>query len=94
MPSRNPMPLSASQEAQVREIFYERVRGYCGPEIKGIYRKQSRQHPPPPLARRTTLQKKWKTLADRLPTPGKQHSQPAPSAAPSRSPLPAASRTG
>lgn len=41
MPSRNPLPLSASQEAQVREIFYERVRGYCGPEIKGKYRKQS-----------------------------------------------------
>lgn len=36
MPSRNPLPLSASQEAQVREIFYERVRGYCGPEIKAF----------------------------------------------------------
>lgn len=41
MPSRNPLPLSASQEAQVREIFYERVRGYCGPEIKGRCRIQS-----------------------------------------------------
>ncbi|ROW07847.1 hypothetical protein VMCG_03504 [Cytospora schulzeri] len=36
MPSRNPLPLSASQEAQVREIFYERVRSYCGPEIKAF----------------------------------------------------------
>ncbi|KAG6368040.1 hypothetical protein INS49_002240 [Diaporthe citri] len=36
MPSRNPLPLSASQEAQVREIFYERIRGYCGPEIKAF----------------------------------------------------------
>lgn len=45
MPSRNPLPLSASQEAQVREIFYERVRGYCGPEIKGIYGKQTLGNP-------------------------------------------------
>jgi hypothetical protein len=35
MPSRNPLPLSASQEAQVRDIFYARVRSHCGPEIKG-----------------------------------------------------------
>lgn len=35
MPSRNPLPLSASQEAQVRDIFYQRVRSHCGPEIKG-----------------------------------------------------------
>ena len=37
MPSRNPLPLSASQEAQVREIFYEKVRSQCGPEIKGTF---------------------------------------------------------
>ena len=36
MPSRNPLPLSASQEAQVRDIFYARVRSQCGPEIKGV----------------------------------------------------------
>lgn len=36
MPSRNPLPLSATQEVQVREIFYERVRDQCRPEIKGM----------------------------------------------------------
>lgn len=35
VPSRNPLPLSASQEAQVRDIFYERVRRQCADEIKG-----------------------------------------------------------
>jgi len=35
MPSRNPIPLSASQEAQVRDIFYARVRRICAPEIQG-----------------------------------------------------------
>ncbi|KAK4101596.1 hypothetical protein N658DRAFT_448639, partial [Parathielavia hyrcaniae] len=36
MPSRNPLPLSASQEAQVRDIFYARVRQRCAPEIKAF----------------------------------------------------------
>lgn len=36
MPSRNPLPLSASQEAQVRDIFYDRVRQRCADEIKGM----------------------------------------------------------
>ena len=62
MPSRNPLPLSASQEAQVREIFYERVRGYCGPEIKGIYRKQPWTNPPPTSSPRET-----RTVANCLP---------------------------
>jgi hypothetical protein len=35
MPSRNPLPLSAAQEAQVRDLYYSRVRGYCASEIKG-----------------------------------------------------------
>lgn len=35
MPSRNPLPLSASQEAQVRDIFYQNVRAQCQDEIKG-----------------------------------------------------------
>lgn len=35
MPSRNPLPLSASQEAQVRDMYYERVRKQCSDEIKG-----------------------------------------------------------
>ncbi|TVY46547.1 COX assembly mitochondrial protein [Lachnellula occidentalis] len=36
MPSRNPMPLSSSQEAQVREVYHARVRGYCAAEIKAF----------------------------------------------------------
>ncbi|KAI2641047.1 cytochrome c oxidase biogenesis protein Cmc1 like-domain-containing protein [Xylaria nigripes] len=36
MPSRNPLPLSATQEAQVREIFNGRVRTHCAPEIKAF----------------------------------------------------------
>ncbi|EGO52683.1 hypothetical protein NEUTE1DRAFT_72560 [Neurospora tetrasperma FGSC 2508] len=36
MPSRNPLPLSASQEAQVRDIFYARVRRQCTEEIKAF----------------------------------------------------------
>jgi COX assembly protein 1 len=46
MPSRNPLPLSASQEAQVRDIFFARVRSHCGPEIKGLSLSSS---PPAPL---------------------------------------------
>ncbi|KAI1455769.1 cytochrome c oxidase biogenesis protein Cmc1 like-domain-containing protein [Annulohypoxylon moriforme] len=36
MPSRNPLPLSASQEAQVREVFNARVRQLCSEEIKAF----------------------------------------------------------
>lgn len=36
VPSRNPLPLSASQEAQVREFYYKRVRALCAPEIKAF----------------------------------------------------------
>ncbi|KKA29707.1 hypothetical protein TD95_004166 [Thielaviopsis punctulata] len=36
MPSRNPLPLSSSQEAQVQEVYRERVRSYCRPEIKAF----------------------------------------------------------
>ncbi|KAI0456295.1 cytochrome c oxidase biogenesis protein Cmc1 like-domain-containing protein [Xylaria acuta] len=36
MPSRNPLPLSASQEAQVREVFNARVRERCSDEIKAF----------------------------------------------------------
>jgi len=31
---RNPTPLSATQEAQVRALYYRRVRGLCAAEIK------------------------------------------------------------
>ncbi|KDN68330.1 hypothetical protein CSUB01_06787 [Colletotrichum sublineola] len=37
MPSRNPLPLSASQEAQIRDIYHARVRSACAPEIKGAF---------------------------------------------------------
>ena len=33
---RNPLPLSAAQEAQVRDLYYKKVRGYCAAEIKGM----------------------------------------------------------
>ncbi|KAL1962541.1 hypothetical protein VTN77DRAFT_9416 [Rasamsonia byssochlamydoides] len=33
---QNPMPLSAAQEAQVKELYYKRVRGYCAAEIKAF----------------------------------------------------------
>jgi hypothetical protein len=36
VPSKNPLPLSASQEAQVRELYYARVRRKCKDEIKGM----------------------------------------------------------
>ncbi|TEA18895.1 hypothetical protein C8034_v010822 [Colletotrichum sidae] len=36
MPSRNPLPLSASQEAQIRDIYHARVRDACAPEIKAF----------------------------------------------------------
>ncbi|KAL6859867.1 hypothetical protein ACO1O0_003891 [Amphichorda felina] len=36
VPSRNPLPLSASQEAQVRDIYYARVRKNCTEEIKAF----------------------------------------------------------
>ncbi|PGH06200.1 hypothetical protein AJ79_06588 [Helicocarpus griseus UAMH5409] len=31
---RNPLPLSAAQEAQVRDLYYKRVRGHCAKEIQ------------------------------------------------------------
>ena len=34
---RNPLPLSASQEQEVKQLYYKRVRSHCAPEIKGIY---------------------------------------------------------
>lgn len=36
MPSRNPLPLSATQEAQVREVFNARVRAHCADELKAF----------------------------------------------------------
>ncbi|CCX31369.1 cytochrome c oxidase biogenesis protein Cmc1 like-domain-containing protein [Pyronema domesticum] len=34
LPSRNPMPLSASQEGQVKDIYFAKVRGLCAEEIR------------------------------------------------------------
>ncbi|KAI9855837.1 MAG: hypothetical protein M1824_005826 [Vezdaea acicularis] len=34
--STNPLPLSASQEQQVRDLYYARVRGKCASEIKSL----------------------------------------------------------
>ncbi|OBT72829.1 hypothetical protein VF21_08322 [Pseudogymnoascus sp. 05NY08] len=34
MPSRNPLPLSAGQETQVRDLYFARVRALCAAEIK------------------------------------------------------------
>ncbi|KAF2140044.1 uncharacterized protein K452DRAFT_320116 [Aplosporella prunicola CBS 121167] len=31
---RNPIPLSAGQEQQVRDLYYKRVRTYCADEIR------------------------------------------------------------
>ncbi|GAM87419.1 hypothetical protein ANO11243_054430 [Dothideomycetidae sp. 11243] len=34
VPSRSPLPLSASQEAQVREIYHRNVRNKCADEVR------------------------------------------------------------
>ena len=36
LPSRNPIPLSAAQEAQVRDLYYKRVRNKCAEEVRGM----------------------------------------------------------
>ncbi|KAJ5753237.1 hypothetical protein N7520_010154 [Penicillium odoratum] len=33
---RNPLPLSASQEQEVKKLYYKRVRSHCAPEIKAF----------------------------------------------------------
>lgn len=35
LPSRNPLFVSSAQEAQIRETYYQRVRGHCADEIRG-----------------------------------------------------------
>lgn len=39
---RNPLPLSPAQEAEVRRLYYARVRSKCGPEIKGWIPRQEK----------------------------------------------------
>lgn len=34
-PARQPLPLSATQESQVREIYHKRVRNKCADEVRG-----------------------------------------------------------
>lgn len=43
-PTRKPIPLSASQESQVRELYYKRVRNKCADEVRGrsIFREERR----------------------------------------------------
>lgn len=36
LPARTPLPLSASQEQQVRDIYHKRVRAKCAEEIRGM----------------------------------------------------------
>ncbi|KAJ5624930.1 hypothetical protein N7510_001239 [Penicillium lagena] len=33
---RNPLPLSATQEQEVKQLYYKRVRGHCADEIKAF----------------------------------------------------------
>ncbi|KAL2820706.1 cytochrome c oxidase biogenesis protein Cmc1 like-domain-containing protein [Aspergillus granulosus] len=33
---RNPIPLSAAQETEVKKLYYKRVRALCAPEIKAF----------------------------------------------------------
>ncbi|KAJ5204757.1 uncharacterized protein N7498_005636 [Penicillium cinerascens] len=33
---RNPLPLSAAQEQEVKKLYYKRVRSHCAPEIKAF----------------------------------------------------------
>ncbi|OOF95408.1 hypothetical protein ASPCADRAFT_406194 [Aspergillus carbonarius ITEM 5010] len=33
---RNPLPLSAAQESEVKQLYYKRVRSLCAPEIKAF----------------------------------------------------------
>lgn len=40
MPTRNPLPLSSTQEAQIRELYHNRVKARCSEEIKGRPRAQ------------------------------------------------------
>ena len=34
--SRNPLLLNAAQEAEVRDLYHKRVRGYCAAEMRGV----------------------------------------------------------
>lgn len=40
-PSRSPLPLSASQESQVRELYHKRVRNKCADEVRGMIANQA-----------------------------------------------------
>jgi hypothetical protein len=81
VPSRNPLPLSASQESQVRDIYYARVRNLCSDEIKG----NAETDLPFPISDKPKALLTTRVRQQPLPT--------APSAAPSPSPSSAASST-
>ncbi|KAF5642764.1 cytochrome c oxidase biogenesis [Fusarium tjaetaba] len=86
VPSRNPLPLSASQEAQVRDIFYQKVRKECADEIKGT-------SPSTTSISTSTTNFTPKIQLQHQATDKPQHSPHAPSAAHSPSPSPAAPNT-
>lgn len=53
---RNPLPLSAAQEAQVKDLYYKRVRKLCDPEIKEFAA----------CAQGLTISATWRCRAERL----------------------------
>ncbi|KAL1953342.1 hypothetical protein VTO42DRAFT_2996 [Malbranchea cinnamomea] len=53
---RNPTPLSAIQEAEVRDLYYKRVRGHCAAEIKEFA----------DCARNRTISTTWACRKERL----------------------------
>lgn len=55
MPSKTPLPLSATQEAQVRDVYYARVRGLCAEEIRAFAE----------CAKNRTITANWKCKAQR-----------------------------
>ncbi|RPA95148.1 hypothetical protein L873DRAFT_1829978 [Choiromyces venosus 120613-1] len=55
VPSKNPLPLSAYQEGQVRDLYYARVRGLCSEEIKQFA----------DCARNRTISATWACRAER-----------------------------
>ncbi|KAI5801532.1 cytochrome c oxidase biogenesis protein Cmc1 like-domain-containing protein [Peziza echinospora] len=55
VPAKTPLPLSAAQESQVRDIWYARVRGICATEIKAFAE----------CATNRTITATWKCKAER-----------------------------
>jgi COX assembly protein 1 len=43
-PKRSPLPLSSSQESQVRELYFKNVRTKCADEVRGIINPPSQRY--------------------------------------------------